>query len=174
MALMFMMAVCFLSACSDDEEGVDLGPGKLPTMKALGVSTVISDSGITRFRATTPEWLVYSQEDSSYWYFPQGLRLEQFDELMTVESNVYCDTAKYFVNLKLWKLDGHVKVMNRKGEKFETEQLFWSQNESRVYSDKPIKIQQKDCIIQGVGFESNETMTNYVIRHPTGIIPIND
>lgn len=169
------VAVCFFGACSgnadNQQNGID---STSPTLRALEVSTVISDSGVTRYRATTPEWLIYNKVKSPYWFFPKGLRIEQFDTQLETEANIYCDSAYYDQVLKLWRLDGNVKVTNRKGEKFETDQLFWDQVNAKVYSDKKIKIQQPNCIINGRGFVSNETMTHYEISHPDGIIPISD
>ena len=169
------VAVCFFGACSGESEGQNSGiDSSAPTLRALEVSTVISDSGVTRYRATTPEWLIYNNVKSPYWFFPNGLRIEQFDTHLETEANIYCDQAHYDQTLRLWRLDGNVKVTNRKGEKFETDQLFWDQVNAKVYSDKKIKIQQPNCIINGRGFVSNETMTHYEISPPDGIIPISD
>lgn len=169
------VAVCVLSACSGNMETNDVPVDSTsPTLRALEVSTVISDSGVTRYRATSPEWLIFNSVSNPYWSFPKGLRIEQFDTHMETEANIYCDQAHYDVHLKLWRLDGNVKVTNRKGEKFETDQLFWDQENAKVYSDKKIKIQQPSCILTGQGFVSNETMTHYEIRRPEGIIPISD
>ncbi|MBQ4035934.1 MAG: LPS export ABC transporter periplasmic protein LptC [Paludibacteraceae bacterium] len=169
------VAVCFFGACSGESEGQNSGiDSSAPTLRALEVSTVISDSGVTRYRATTPEWLIYNNVKSPYWFFPNGLRIEQFDTHLETEANIYCDQAHYDQTLRLWRLDGNVKVTNRKGEKFETDQLVWDQVNAKVYSDKKIKIQQPNCIINGRGFVSNETMTHYEISHPDGIIPISD
>ena len=163
------VAVCFFGACSGESEGQNSGiDSSAPTLRALEVSTV------TRYRATTPEWLIYNNVKSPYWFFPNGLRIEQFDTHLETEANIYCDQAHYDQTLRLWRLDGNVKVTNRKGEKFETDQLFWDQVNAKVYSDKKIKIQQPNCIINGRGFVSNETMTHYEISHPDGIIPISD
>lgn len=170
------VALCVLSAC--DSDTVEVASVKVdsatPTLRALDVSNVISDSGVTRYRATSPEWLIYNNVKNPFWEFPKGLRIEQFDTQLKTEANIYCDKAHYDVSLKLWRLDGNVKVTNRKGEKFETDQLFWDQINAKVYSEKNIKIQQPDCIINGRGFISNETMTNYEISHPEGIIPLHE
>lgn len=170
------VAMCFFASCDDkkDVEEAHVDRSKLPTMKALNVSTLVSDSGITRYRATTPEWLVYTKVASPYWSFPKGVRLEKFSTDLKTEANIFCDKATYTTNQKLWQLDGNVRVTNIKGEKFKTDQLFWDQQNGKVYSDKLIEIHQKDCIIKGHGFESNESMTQYVIRHPEGIIPVSE
>ena len=39
----------------------------LPMMKTLGVTTLISDSGVTRYRVKTEEWLMFDRKKPSYW-----------------------------------------------------------------------------------------------------------
>ncbi|MDE6496575.1 MAG: LPS export ABC transporter periplasmic protein LptC, partial [Duncaniella sp.] len=48
-------------SCKDDSQmGVaDVDAAVFPTMVTRDVETLISDSGITRFRITTPVWYVY-------------------------------------------------------------------------------------------------------------------
>ncbi|MCQ2235078.1 MAG: LPS export ABC transporter periplasmic protein LptC [Paludibacteraceae bacterium] len=176
---LWAVALCFLcslsSACSSEApaEYDSTAPAR-PTMRALEVSTVVSDSGVTRYRATTPEWLIFNSVKEPYWDFPSGVHLEQFDTHMKTEANIDCDKAYYNVNLKLWQLDGNVKVTNRKGERFETDQLFWDQSNQKVYSEKEIHIRRDNCILKGLGFEGDETMSKYTIKKPTGIIPVHE
>jgi predicted dehydrogenase len=69
---------------------------------------------------------------------------------------------------------GNVKAMNREGEQFETPKMMWNQQTHRVFSDTSIHITRETSIIEGVGFDSNEQMTQYSILHPTGVFPIKD
>lgn len=135
----------------------------LPIMATYGVTTLISDSGVTRYRLNTDEWLVYDRKKPSHWAFVKGVYLEQFDSLFNVEASIKSDTAYYFDKEKLWKLVGNVDVKNLKGERFNTELLYWNQATQKVYSDKFIRIEQPDRIITGHGFDSNQQMTIYVI-----------
>ena len=65
-------------------------------------------------------------------------------------------------------------VKNQKGERFNTELLFWDQNKQRVYSDRFIRIEQPDRVITGYGFESNQEMTIYTIYKPEGIFYVDE
>jgi hypothetical protein len=67
-----------------------------------------------------------------------------------------------------------VKATNLDGEHFECDQLFWDENTEKVYSDSRVKITQKDKIITGYGFESNQALTKYTIRKPEGIFPLSE
>lgn len=141
----------------------------LPVMDTRGVTTLVSDSGITRYRIQTEEWLVFDRKTPSYWAFERGVYLEKFDTLFQVEASIKSDTAYYYDKQKLWKLMGHVVIKNLKGEKFFTELLYWDQNREKIYSDRFIRIEQPDRIITGQGFDSNQQMTVYTIHKPEGI-----
>ena len=93
---------------------------------------------------------------------------------MTVDASLKADYAKYLDQQEIWELDGHVFSMNEKGETFATEQLFWNQQTERVYSDSSIVITRESSVIMGVGFESNQTMTQYTILNPTGYFPVEE
>ncbi len=147
---------------------------QMPVLCTDSVSTLISDSGITRYRIEAPEWLVYDKTEPPYQEFPRGIYLEQFDEDLSVQASLKADYAHYDENLQIWTLRGNVHSLNRKGEQFDTQELIWNQQEHRVWSDSAIHITRETCIIEGVGFESNEDMSKYTILHPTGVFPIKD
>ncbi|GAE17000.1 hypothetical protein JCM6292_3529 [Bacteroides pyogenes JCM 6292] len=165
------------SSCNDKKKALGVAiteRDSLPVLNTLGVTSLISDSGVTRYRIKTEEWLVYDRKRPSYWAFEKGVYLEQFDSLLHVEASIKADTAYYYDREKLWKLMGHVDIRNRKGERFNTELLYWNQNDRKVYSDKFIRIQQPDRIITGYGFDSNEQMTVYVIHNIGAVIDVDD
>lgn len=170
------MLLLFPSCSSKKKElaAAILERDSLPVMKTLGVTTLVSDSGITRYRVTTEEWLMFDKKNPPYWAFEKGVYLEKFDSLYRVDASIKADTAYFYERKKLWDLRGNVSIRSLKGEKFDTQQLFWDQNKQKVYSDKFIRIEQQDKIITGYGFESNQQMTKYTIRDTEGIFPVED
>ncbi len=172
-----VMLLLFTVACSKEvKEVVDAtyDPEKSYTMKATQVNTLISDSGITRYRIEAAEWVVFGKAKEPYWYFPEGIYVEKFDTLFHSEASIKADTAYYFDKKGLWHLIGNVEVESLQGEQFDTSELFWDQKKEKVYSDKYIRIQQKEQIITGVGFESNQNMTRYKIFNSQGEFPVED
>ena len=67
-----------------------------------------------------------------------------------------------------------MNVLNTAGEKFLTQQLYWSQRDHKVYSDSFIHIEKADRIIEGYGFNSNDRMTTYNVNKPSGIFPLSE
>jgi LPS export ABC transporter protein LptC len=172
-----VMSFFLLASCSDEEKEtveVVFDPETTYTMKTTEVSTLVSDSGITRYRANADVWLIYGKANEPYWYFPEGLYLEQFDTLFQVKSSIKADTAYYFEKQELWKGVGNVEMKSLDGEYFTTSLIFWDQKLQKIYSDKYIRIEQQDKVITGIGFESNQSMTEYKIFNTTGIFPVNE
>ena len=127
----------------------------LPSMKTLGVTTLISDSGITRYKIITEEWEIYDKKNPPYWAFEKGVYLEKFDSLFHIDASIKADTAYYYEKKKLWELRSNVHIRSQRGDKF-------------------VRIEQEDKIITGYGFESNQQMTEYQIYNNTGIFTVED
>lgn len=150
----------------------EINPETFATMTTRDVETLISDSGVTRYKIETPIWLVYDEAKEAKWKFPEGLHLERFDDFFNKEATVDCDSAIYFKDKQLWQLDGHVRVLNMAGEKFLTQQLFWDQKKEEVYSDSFIQIERTDRMMEGYGFTSNSQMTRFSVRNVSAILPM--
>lgn len=143
-------------------------------MKTYNVTTLVSDSGITRFRVRTNEWLIFDKKSKPTWEFPRGIHLEQFDVDLEIHSEVDAKKAIYYTEQEEWILYDSVYAINVEGEKFETEILYVHQKEDRMFTDKFVKITQQDKIITGVGMESNQRLTKYKVLKPQGIIPLDE
>lgn len=146
----------------------------VPDMRTTGVTTFISDSGLIRYKIIASEWLIYSRVDSPYWAFKKGIYLEKFDTLFHIDASIKADTAYYYDQKRLWELRSNVHIRSQKGDKFDTQLLYWDQGKERIYSDRYIRIEQVDKVLTGYGFESNQQMTEYQIFNNTGIFTVED
>lgn len=150
----------------------DIGDGTTtPTMATTDVSTLISDSGYTKYRVDTRLWQMFEDAQEPFWRFPHGLELTQYDDGLQPESTVVCDSAVYLSRRRLWQLDGNVVMVNTEADSFLTQRLFWDQNSRKIYSDSFIHIVRQDRIIEGYGFESDQSMLYYSVNRPTAILP---
>ena len=175
----FFAAVMFVifPACSGNNKNLAEAIAEndtVPSMKSLGVTTLISDSGITRYKIVAEEWIIHDKKKIPYWAFEKGVYLEKFDTLFHIDASIKADTAYYYEKKKLWELKGNVQILSQRGDKFQTELLFWDEKKEKVYSDKYIQIEQEDKIIRGYGFESNQDLTEYEIKNSTGIFTVED
>lgn len=164
-----------LPACGNEGERTFKGkidPETFATMTTRDVETLISDSGVMRYKITTDLWLVYDEAKEPKWKFPHGLHLDRYDNFFKREATVDCDSATYFKDKQLWRLDGNVKVVNVAGEKFLTQQLFWDQRKEEIYSDSFIQIQRVDRMMEGYGFTSNSQLTKFNVKNVSAILPM--
>lgn len=164
-----------LPACDEEKHSyvANMGnPQVTPTMVTTDVATLISDSGYIRYDIETPLWRMFEDIPEPRWTFPDGLALQQYDDNMATQARMRCDSATYFVNKRLWRLDGHVVMINVMRDTFLTSQMYWDQTRQKVYSDSFMHVTRATYIVEGYGFTSNQTMTEYTVQRPTAIIPV--
>lgn len=171
------MLLLFMASCDSSEKEVvvvEFAPETTYTMKTTDLTSLISDSGITRYRMNAKEWLMFGKAKEPYSYFPEGVYVEKFDSLFNVEASVKADTAYYWDKKGLYKLIGNVEILSLEGKKLETSVLFIDQNEDKIHTDCYFELQEGEKIITGIGFESNQTMTKYKIFNSQGTFPVSD
>lgn len=175
--ILHSLFVILLASCAEEEHHYSPAieqRDSLPVLKSIGVSTLISDSGIIRYKIISEDWFIYDRKNPTYWSFEKGLYIEKFDENFHVDAFINCDTAYYFDQLHLWELRGRVLVKNLKGETFKTSLLYWNQDQHRIYSPAYMKIQGIDQELDGYDFTSNEQMTDYRIHSSSGAFPVDE
>lgn len=137
-------------------------------MISYGVNTLISDSGVIKYRIVTERWEVNTVRNPSRWIFEKGLFFEQFDEKFHVQSYIQCDTAYYYDQKKLWELRSRVSILTKDGLRFTSQQLFWDQASHELYSNVPSRLVTPDRTLEGTYFRSDERMTRYYVSNSRG------
>ncbi len=164
------------SACREEKKvnvASGLDPRKMATMSTRNISTLISDSGVIQYKIVAPLWQIFDEADTPYWSFPEGLYLQKYDPYFQVIATVAADSAKFFKEKRLWRLEGHVEMTKVPKDLFLSERVFWDQRKGKLYSDTFMHIETATHVLEGTGFESNEHLTQYRILNPEGIFPVN-
>lgn len=159
----------FFVSCKDKNENLvafSYDPEKVPTIITDTTSSHISLSDTTSASLVADEWQMFQKAKEPFWYFPKGIYSEFYDKDFSVQATIKADSAWFYNNQSLWKLNGNVHIENAVGEQFESEEFFWNQQEGRVYSDKYIEIRRGQMLIKAVGFRSNQAMTDWQILQP--------
>ncbi len=157
-----ILAIALLAACAEEKEHIApaINPrDSVAVMVSYGVNTLISDSGVIKYRIVAEQWEVNQQRQPSRWIFEKGLLLENFDLAMHVLSFIQCDTAYYYDVERLWELHGRVRILTKNGLRFSSEELFWDENRHEIYSNKFSHLITPDKELQGNRFRSDEKMT---------------
>lgn len=162
--------LALFSSCSEEKQetvNMKFDVETIPMMDTDSLTMLISDSGLIRYKVIAETWQFFERAKDPHWYFPKGMYVEQFDTLFRVDARLKADTVWNFTQRKLWRLKGHVYVVNSKGETFKSDELFWDERSQKVYTDKYIEIQKPgELMLKGKGLTSNQQMTNYQIKHP--------
>lgn len=137
-------------------------------MTSYGVNTLISDSGVIKYRIVTERWEVNQARNPSRWVFDKGLFLEQFDEKFHVQAYIQCDTAYYFDQQRLWELRSRVRILTKDGLRFSSEELFWDESKHELYSNVFSRLVTPERTLQGSYFRSDERMTHYYVTNSKG------
>ena len=137
-------------------------------MVSYGVNTLISDSGVIKYRIVTERWDVNNVKQPSRWEFMKGIFFEQFDEQFHVQGYIQADTAWYYDQRRLWKLRGRVSLRNVNGLKYNSEELYWDGNSHEFYSTVFSRVVTPERTMEGTYFRSDENMNHYVVSNSHG------
>ncbi|MBQ5577442.1 MAG: LPS export ABC transporter periplasmic protein LptC, partial [Prevotella sp.] len=108
-----VVGMMMLSACEEQTEHTAPAINdrdSVSTMITNGVNTLISDSGLIKYRIVAERWEINQRRNPQRWIFDKGLFMTQFDEKFHVQLYIQCDTAYHFDGLRLWELRGRVHV----------------------------------------------------------------
>lgn len=169
--LLFSLSLLMMISCENDIKKVNLITGKsqAPIESAQGLEILYSDSGIIKVSIKTPELNRFVQP-KPVTELPKGVYVEFFDDAQRVTSTL---TSKYALRNdadKTMEARKDVVVVNKKGDKLETEYLKWDEKSGMISSPEFVKITTPDEIIYGNGFESNQDFSRYRIFDIKGII----
>lgn len=174
--LSMLLGMVLVASCESDKPPIAPAIHKrdsIPVMTSYGVSKLISDSGVIRYKIVAEEWKVYDRTNPPRQTFEKGLLLEKFNQTFHVQMYITADTA-YWYNQSLWELRGRVCVWNEDGMIFHSELLYWDMNKHEFYSNKYSHLITPDKEIKGHSFHSNEQMTQYEVNITQASFPLQD
>ena len=154
-----------MQSCSEEHEHT--APAihdrdSVPVMTTYGVNTLISDSGVIKYRIVTEEWEVNTNRRPSRWTFDKGILLTQFDLKKHVVGYVQCDQDRR------WELRGRVRILTAQGLSFYSNELYWDERNHQMWSHSYSHLRTPDKDLEGNWFRSDEEMTDYEIRQTKG------
>ena len=167
----FLVCLMAIVACSSEKEHT--APAiyerdSVAMMTSYGVSTLISDSGVMKYRIVAERWEVNVVRRPSRWIFNKGIFLEQYDKKFHIEAYIQADTAYYYDERKLWELRGRVSIRTKDNLRFRSEELFWDQQAHEMYSHTFSRLVTPEREMEGTYFRSDEQMRHYIVTNSKG------
>ena len=175
--LLFTIHCSLFTACEEAQEHTApaiYDRDSVSMMISYGVNTLISDSGVIKYKIVTERWDVNVIKQPTRWTFEKGVFFEQFDQNFHVEAYVQADTAWYFDQIKLWHLRGRVRIRNVNGLVYQSEELYWDGLKHELYSNVFSKVTTPERTLQGTYFRSDEHMAHYTVSNSKGSFKTED
>lgn len=169
--LFIAISSLLLTACQEQKEHTApaINPrDSVAMMISYGVNTLISDSGVIKYRIVSERWEINQNRKPTRWIFDKGLFLEQFDQKFHLQSYIQSDTAYYYDENRIWELRGRVRILTKDGLRYRSEQLFWDENKHELYSHVHSTLITPERELQGSYFRSDEQMTKYYVSNSKG------
>ncbi|PTN08718.1 LPS export ABC transporter periplasmic protein LptC [Mangrovibacterium marinum] len=165
------IAMLFFSCANKIEKIKEFAAAeKLPGMEAEHFEMLYSDSAVVRFKLIAPKLIRYDQEKEPFMEFPEGIEIEKYDSQMKVVSRITANYARYLDKEDKWLAKNNVVAINEQGDSLKTEELIWEEKKGKIYTDQFVKIIRQDQVINGIGMESDQDLSNWEIKKPTGTL----
>jgi LPS export ABC transporter protein LptC len=169
--LLAFVVLVFFTACENDLAKVEKIPTlevSLPIETSKEVEIIYSDSAVVRARLTSPE-LKFYKVAKPYREMPKGLLVEFYAPGLILESTLKAKFGRKYENQGLVEVRDSVVVVNKKGERLDTEKLIWNEKTGKIYTDKFVRIQTNNEVIFGEGLVANQNFSSYKIFKIKGV-----
>jgi LPS export ABC transporter protein LptC len=176
LVFMILMGSMVFCSCKNDIETINALTNeiKLPDQSGFNIEISYTDSGRLQGKIYAPEVNKFDRAEEPYIEFPKGMKVVFYDSLERPTSYIRANYAIYYEKKQLWEARNQVVAENQiKGEKLETEQMFWDQQAERIYSEKFTRLTNSDGISYGEGgFESRQDMSKWRLKGSSGTLNV--
>jgi LPS export ABC transporter protein LptC len=138
---------------------------KLPSQESFNAKVTFTDSGKTKAVLHTGHIRVFY--DTQETLLDSSVKVDFYDENQVHTSTLTSKRGRVDdATQNLWAKDS-VVVVSDSGVTITTSELMWRNKDRKIVSDKFVTIVSPKEKIQGYGFESDQSLRNYVIGNPT-------
>lgn len=168
-AVIFITAAGFVS-CKNKDKGIDpIDFNSAPRQVIKNMKAVQSRNGDIVMKMEAAIMESYSNDTSSFELFPAGFNVYGYTKEGDLETKIRSDRAKHTKQGRdeQWEATGNVIINNYiKGERMETDTLYWDQHEHTIYTHSFVKLFSPQGYLQGFGMKSDEMAKNATILKP--------
>ncbi|MBS1514628.1 MAG: LPS export ABC transporter periplasmic protein LptC [Bacteroidetes bacterium] len=163
----FFLSVIFIS-CENKFEPPksDLSSDNVPIQESWNSVVTFSDSGFVKAILKAGHISAYS--DKGYTVIDSGAVVD-FYKNGEIVSTLTGNRGRVEDNSKDIEIYDSVRVVNKTGSELKTSKLLWKNKTQKVYSDVFVKITTPKERVEGVGFESDQNLSNYKIYKVSGV-----
>lgn len=176
--VLLLSAGIFFIGCENDLDTIQkvtFDP-KAPDEITKELNVMYNDSGYVQIRIhSTSSETFHSPEHITK--LKKGLQVDFYDEAGEIVSTLTSINGTInYTKGRVVVRDSVVLHNHRKKQRLETEELFWNQNDSTIYTDKYvlIKTEGKGITGKGKGIRTTQSFNSYTILKPEGKFDLSD
>jgi LPS export ABC transporter protein LptC len=164
-----------MTACKNDPKKINalFSKSGLQEDKAYDVTILYSESGKVKTRLFAKEFVRNEAAKPPYTDMKRGIRIEFYNDSLKLESTLTARYARLYEKQNNAIIRDSIVVINKKGERLNTEELVWNEKIRKFYTEKFVRITTPSQTMYGDGLEANEDFSQYQITHPKGIVQVN-
>ena len=172
--------ICMLliSACENSLNDIQKIASKeenKPISRSTGVDVIYSDSAKVKAHMTAPLMIEYADTPKPYKEMPKGVKIIFYDADLKESGNIVSDYAVQRDKENIIEFRKNVVATNAQGQVFKSEELIYDMNTKKMYSTKAVEIVSPNGdVVDGIGFDSNETFYPWHIVQTTGVFHVNE
>lgn len=164
-------AATFLYSCrSSLQEAEELNLTETPSQVVKNIFHIQSQNGIMQVRVEADKMERYVKDTLSYEIFPEGFNVFMYNEEGLLETEITSLNARHTDSKKggeKWEAYGNVVIRNiLKGERMETDTIYWDRENEKIYTDCYVKMFSPSGFMQGYGIISDQRARNTKILRP--------
>ena len=167
-----LVAAIVISSCKEPE-AVYFDFEQTPVQVVHDMQILQTDKGEVEMRMHAPVMkrfdFVKDSVEQSYELYTDGFFVDAYTENGELETTITAQEAKHVTTSgnESWSAFGNVVVINHiKGEKMETDTIYWNKEEKQIYTDCYVRLTSDSGLMQGFGMTSDERARNSVILRP--------
>lgn len=164
-------AAAIALSCANKLKNID--PDKItdaPTQVIKNMNASQTDKGVMQMRLEAATMERYEMaDDSTEEYFPDSFRVLIYNEDGLLETEIVSDKAIHTKSRhdEKWSAFGNVVIRNYiKGEKIETDTLYWNREEEIIHTDCYVRLSSPQSFMQGYGLKSDQRARNAQLLRP--------
>ncbi len=175
LAIPLLLAVLFFMACGKEPELLH----PLPEMEeevqseSFGVKFIFSDSAQQAVVLKSKRVIEKKEKgtNQTILYFYDGLDIDFLDKKGTNRSRATAREGIYYREKQFAELKGDVTLTNAKGDRLETQLLYWDENKDSVYTRKPVRVISPTRSIHAAnGLTANTSFTAWTLFNISGAL----
>lgn len=162
-----------LLACGESRKPrKTVAPYNGPVEEIKDVKMLYSEAAKLKVKMITARQLRYVNDDLKY---PETVNIEFYTPNGDVETTLRSDSGRYSKTKDIYTLLGHVVVIKKvTKEKLLTDELNWSPNTKKVYTDRKVAVlnQLTGEKLYGLGMDAAQDFSTYGFRKVSGVFSV--